>query len=65
VPEAIAKGNADVRVYWKRGDGWVGEPVAGAVDGMAVGDVDGAPGAEIVVVGARSEVISLRGVHGP
>jgi hypothetical protein len=64
-PEVIAKGNADVRVYWKRGDAWAGMPVAGAVDAMAVGDVDGAPGAEVVVVGAQSEVIGLRGLQGP
>lgn len=63
-PEIVGAGNKTVRVWHRNGERWVGVDVAGASGDVGVGDLDGQPGAELVV-GGKGEVISLRGVAWP
>jgi hypothetical protein len=58
-PELVTLGSHYVRVYQWRGSRWRGLTIAGESRDVAVGDLDGRPGDEILVVGNRSEVISL------
>lgn len=55
----VTRGNLYVRVFVRAADGWRGITIAGAVRDLAVGDLDGKPGDEIVLVGERSEVVDL------
>ncbi len=50
-PELAARGSGTVRVYRWQDGGWRGRRVAGAASDLAAGDIDGAPGAELLVVG--------------
>jgi hypothetical protein len=50
--ELAARGSGSVRVYTRADGGWRGRRVAGAAADLAAGDVDGAPGDELLVVGA-------------
>jgi hypothetical protein len=58
----VAMGSHYVRVYARAGGAWRGLTIAGAARDVAVGDLDGAPGDEILVVGDKSELVDLRGV---
>ena len=62
-PEIVTQGNAYVRVYKRVGEAWKGVTVAGVVRDIAVGNLDGLPGDELVTLGDRSEVISLHDVN--
>lgn len=64
-PELITQGSGYVRVFRHADGGWRGLTIAGAARALAVGDLDGAPGAEVLVVGDRAELVSLRGVGWP
>jgi hypothetical protein len=57
----VTAGSKVVRVFRRAGAGgrWTGQSIAGVARDIAVGDLDGVPGDEILVVGERSEVISL------
>lgn len=61
----VAHGSHYVRVFMRDGERWRGLTIAGASRDVAVGDLDGAPGDEIVVVGDKSELVDLRGVAWP
>jgi len=58
-PAIIAVGNHYVRVFSHRGGRWQGLTIGGAVRDVAVGDLDGTPGDEILLVGERSEIVRL------
>ncbi len=61
----VTLGSSYVRVF-RRVDGvWRGLTIAGPARDVAVGDLDGAPGDEILIVGEKSEIVSLRGVAWP
>jgi hypothetical protein len=51
-PELVARGTGSVRVYRWQDGAWRGRKVAGEVSDVAAGQVDGAPGDELLVVGA-------------
>ncbi|MBX3161739.1 MAG: VCBS repeat-containing protein [Deltaproteobacteria bacterium] len=59
-PEIISAGNAYVRVFDRTTGRWRGRTIAHDARDIAAGELDGVPGAEILVVGKRSEIISLR-----
>lgn len=61
-PALVTLGSHYVRVFAKTGGTWRGLTIAGAASDVAVGDLDGKPGDEIVVVGDQSELVDLRGV---
>lgn len=61
----VALGSHYVRVYAKQGEAWRGLTIAGAARDVAVGDLDGKPGDEILVVGDKSELVDLAGVAWP
>lgn len=50
-PELVARGTGSVRVYRWQDGGWRGRKVAGEASDVAAGEVDGAPGDELLVVG--------------
>lgn len=57
----VTHGSHYVRVFWRDGAGWKGLSIASAARDVAVGDLDGKPGDEIVIAGDKSEIISLAG----
>jgi hypothetical protein len=57
----VTLGSHYVRVFWRDGGKWKGLTIAGASRDIAVGDLDGKPGDEIVIVGDKSEIVSLAG----
>jgi hypothetical protein len=57
----VTHGSQYVRVFWRAGASWKGLSIAGAVRDVAVGDLDGRPGDEIVLAGDTSELIDLSG----
>jgi len=57
----VTQGSHYVRVYWRDGATWKGLSIAGAVRDIAVGDVDGKAGDEIVIAADKSELIDLAG----
>ena len=61
-PALVTLGSHHVRVYRQQGGRWRGLTIGGAARDVAVGDLDGAPGDEIVIVGDTSEVVDLAGV---
>lgn len=63
VPELVTQGSSYVRVFRREGGHWRGLTVAASGRDVAVGPLDGEPGDEIVVIGDRSERISLRGAR--
>ena len=58
--EVVTSGSAYVRAYRRDGDAWRGLSIAPAARAIAVGELDGAPGAEIVILADRSEIVTLR-----
>jgi len=60
-PEIVSHGSHHVRVFHYAGGHWQGVTIAGMARDVAVGDLDGAPGDEVLVVADRSEVVSLPG----
>jgi hypothetical protein len=50
--ELVARASGSVWVYSRTDGGWRGRPVAGAASDVAAGDIDGARGDELLVVGA-------------
>lgn len=61
-PVLVTLGSHYVRVYANVGGTWRGLTIAGMSRDVAVGDLDGKPGDEIIVVGDKSELVDLRGV---
>jgi hypothetical protein len=61
----VALGSHYVRVFMRDGERWRGLTIAGAARDVAVGDLDGTPGDEILVVGDKSELVDLRGATWP
>ena len=59
----VTLGNRYVRVFVRDGDSWRGLTIGGAARDIAVGDIDGVPGDEIVIAGDTSEVVDLHGVR--
>ncbi|NUP13633.1 MAG: hypothetical protein HOW73_46960 [Polyangiaceae bacterium] len=60
-PEIVARGNQLVRAYRKQKDRWVGVTIAGKSHDVAAGDLDGRPGAEVLIAGADGVIqVSLR-----
>ena len=57
----VAQGSHYVRVFTRDGTAWKGLTIAGTARDIAVGDLDGQPGDEILIVGDKSEVVDLRG----
>jgi hypothetical protein len=64
-PELVTRGNRYVRVYRHAEGRWHGLTIAGEARDVAVGDLDDRPGAEILILGERSEIVSLDGVRWP
>jgi hypothetical protein len=58
----VTQGSHYVRVFWRDGAAWKGLTIAGPSRDVAVGDVDGKPGDEIVIAGDKSEIVNLAGV---
>ena len=58
----VTLGSHYVRVFALDGTKWRGVTIAGQTRDVAVGDLDGQPGDEIVIVGDKSEIVDLRGV---
>ncbi|MBA3395243.1 MAG: VCBS repeat-containing protein [Deltaproteobacteria bacterium] len=61
-PAIVTVGSNYVRVFQRTGGAWRGLTIAGIARDVAVGDLDGVPGDEILIVGEKSETISLRDV---
>ena len=61
----VAVGSHYVRVFKRDGERWRGLTIAGMARDVAVGDLDGVAGDEILVVGDKSELVDLRGVAWP
>lgn len=59
----VAMGSHYVRVFERDGDRWHGITIAGTARDVAVGDLDGAPGDEVLIIGDKSELVDLRGVR--
>ncbi len=58
----VTQGSHYVRVFVREANAWKGTTIAGAARDIAVGDVDGTPGDEILVVSETSaELIDLSG----
>ena len=57
----VTLGNQAVRVYTKTDGKWHGVTIAGPSRDIAVGDLDGRPGDEILVVGDHTEIVDLTG----
>ena len=64
-PAIVTVGTNYVRVFQRAGDRWRGITIAGLARDVAVGDLDGVPGDEILIVGEHSEIVNLRGVAWP
>jgi hypothetical protein len=60
----VASGNHYVRAFARSGDRWGGVTIGGPARDLAAGDLDGTPGDEILLVGDRSEIVSLAGRTG-
>jgi hypothetical protein len=64
-PALVTLGSHYVRVFVRESQTWRGLTIAGAARDVAVEDVDGRPGDEIVIVGDKSELVDLAGVRWP
>ncbi|MEW5852762.1 MAG: VCBS repeat-containing protein [Myxococcota bacterium] len=67
-PEIVTQGSAYARVFKRVGSQWKGLTVGEAGKDLAVAELDGKPGVDVVIVaekGPRSEIISLRGTEWP
>ena len=61
----VTQGSHYVRVFVRRGNAWQGTTVGGVSRDIAVGDVDGKPGDELLLVGDTSELVDLTAVLKP
>lgn len=61
-PELVTQGSHYVRVYRLVDDKWRGLTIAGASRDVAVGGFEDRPGDDILIIGDRSEIVSLHGV---
>jgi hypothetical protein len=57
----VTNGSHYVRVFWRDGTAWKGLTIAGASRDVAVGDLDGKAGDEILIAGDKSEIVNLAG----
>ena len=57
----VTLGSSYVRVFQRPDDHWIGSTIAGPARDIAVGDLDGLPGDEILIVADKSEIVSLGG----
>jgi len=64
-PALVTLGSHYVRVFVRDGERWRGLTIAGASRDVAVGDLDGVPGDEVLVIGDKSELVDLRGGSSP
>ncbi|HEU4615124.1 MAG TPA: FG-GAP-like repeat-containing protein [Kofleriaceae bacterium] len=55
----VTLGSKYVRVFVRDGERWHGTTLGGTARDIAVGDVDGKPGDEILIVGDKSELVDL------
>jgi hypothetical protein len=55
----VTQGSHYVRVFARRGGAWQGTTIGGPARDIAVGDLDGKPGDEILIVGDTSEIVDL------
>jgi hypothetical protein len=60
--ELVTRGSSYVRAFRFHQGRWQGLTIAGASRGIAVGELDGIPGDEVLVLGNRSTVVNLRDV---
>jgi hypothetical protein len=60
----ITLGPAYVRAFMYDGTAWKGLTISGQAKDIAVGNLDGKPGDEILVLGDANEIIDLSGVGG-
>jgi hypothetical protein len=58
-PELVTVGSNYVRMFRATASGWVGTTLAGLARDVAVGDLDGVAGAEVLILGTPSEIVSL------
>ena len=58
----VTLGTKYVRVFARSDNAWRGTTIAGAARDVAVGDLDGTAGDELLVIGDTSAIIDLRGV---
>ena len=58
-PAIVTLGSSYVRVFRRDGATWRGLTIAGAARDIAVGDLDGVAGDEILVIGDKAETIQL------
>ena len=63
-PEIVTLGSHYVRLFTRRSGRWTGLTLAGAARDLAVGDLDGIPGDEVLILGEKAELVSLREPHG-
>lgn len=61
----VTMGSGHVRVFRRTGQAWQGLTIAGVARDIAVGELDGVPGDEIVVLGDRSAIVRLRSSDWP
>jgi len=61
----VTLGSSYVRVFRHAGGRWTGLTIAGLARDLAVGDLDGKPGDEILILGTESEIVNLRGIAWP
>jgi hypothetical protein len=61
----VTSGSSYVRVFQRTDGRWHGLTIAGLARDLAVGDLDGKPGDEILIVGEHSEIVNLRGAAWP
>jgi len=55
----VTQGSHYVRVFVRNGNAWKGTTIGGAMRDVAVGDLDGKPGDEVLLVGDTSDVVDL------
>jgi hypothetical protein len=61
----VTQGSHYVRVFVRRAGTWQGTTVAGVARDIAIGDLDGTPGDELLIAGDTSEVVDLAAVQKP
>lgn len=61
----VTLGNRYVRAFRRDAERWSGVTIGRAARDIAVGDVDGKPGDEVLIVGDKSELVDLRSVEWP
>jgi hypothetical protein len=58
----VTQGSNYTRAFRLNGDKWEALTIAGVARDVAVGDLDGKPGDEILIVGDKTEIVNLEGV---